>query len=215
MMKGYLGSFIGGMACAAVLIWNNKPIVIPDTNVLVSPHPHLTPVYYRVFILNHPFYSPHHATPDDNTLGRFFLVDIAPPFTGQRVTDYIIEREHLRSQEVALYANTTAYEPVSKEEVMDLIRGFAPVGNPDEPLMLVLGGMGRHGAMELNVPSVEVDVVKKSKSMRSTAARAVARFRVAPARVAGAAALFVISLALAYAVALEVLLERTRSRVSV
>lgn len=236
MMKGYMGSFLGGMACAAVLIWNNRPIVIPETNVLVSPHPHLTPgtclihiepdihsitkhsietsnsillVYYRVFILNHPFYSPYHATPDDNTLGRFFLVDIAPPFTGQRITDYIIEREHLRSQEVSLYANTSAAEPVSREEIIELVRGVAPLGNPDEPLMLVLEGKGREGSMEAKVSAIEVDTVIKP-TLRTTAARAVARLRIAPARVAGAAVLFVVSLAIVYAVSFDALIERAR-----
>lgn len=166
-------------------------------------------MYYRVFILNHPFYSPYHATPDDNTLGRFFLVYIAPPFTGQRITDYIIEREHLRSQEVSLYSNTTASAPVSKDEIVELVRGVAPVGNPDEPLMLVLDGRGREGSMEAKDPIVELNTVTK-KSVRSPAARAIARLRFAPPRAAGAVVLFVVSLAIFYAVTFDVMIQQSR-----
>lgn len=167
-------------------------------------------MYYRVFILNHPFYSPYHATPDDNTLGRFFLVDLAPPYTGQRITDYIVEREHLRPQEISLYANTTSSAPVNGDEIVSLIRGSAPVGNPDEPLMLILQGKSRVGVMETTIPTFnpELEIVKES--MRVKAARTVARLRMAPRRAAAAAALFVVSLAIWYAVVFDVIRERER-----
>lgn len=98
-------------------------------------------VYYRVFVLDHPFHSPFHASPDDTTLGRFFPVDLAPPFTGQKVTNYLVNREHLNPRQPAsLFANLTSADPVHPDEVVVLLRGNEPIGDPNRPLVLVLSG---------------------------------------------------------------------------
>jgi hypothetical protein len=98
-------------------------------------------VYYRVFVLDHPFYSPFHASPDDTALGRFFPVDLAPPFTGQKVTNYLVRRESLNpSQPASLFANLTSPDPVLPDELVVLLRGNEPVGDPNQPLVLVLSG---------------------------------------------------------------------------
>lgn len=171
-LRGYIQAFAGGMACAAVLIWHAQPIVIPQTNLLTSPKAHLTPVYYRVFILGHPYYSPHHATPDDNTLGRFFLVDFEPPYTGARVTQYLMKREALdqsRTGSPLLYANISSAEPVADDEIVELVhgRGKAPVGNPDQALRLVL--KGREGPEVPLAPIVHLKEATQSLVARSLA----------------------------------------------
>jgi hypothetical protein len=98
-------------------------------------------VYYRVFVLDHPFYSPFHASPDDTALGRFFPVDLAPPFTGRKVTNYLVGREHLNPlQPASLYANLTSSDPVHPDELIILLRGNEPIGDPNQPLVLVLSG---------------------------------------------------------------------------
>jgi len=140
-LRTYAQCFAGGMASAALLMWCLQPTVIPKTNILASPHPHLTPVYYRVFILDHPFHSPFHASLDDTTLGRFFPVDLAPPFTGQKVTNYLVKRENLNpSLPASLFANLTSIDPVPPDELVVLLRGNEPIGDPNQPLMLVLSG---------------------------------------------------------------------------
>lgn len=129
-----------------------------------------------MFILGHPFYSPHHATPDDNTLGRFFLVDFEPPYTGARVTKYLMKRESLdQSRTAFLYADISAPDPVADDEIVDLLRGRAPVGNPDQALRLVMAG--REG------PEVQPAVVHWKEATQSMVARSLAPMWEAPLKV--------------------------------
>lgn len=119
---------------------SNTRYAAPHLCLMVSPLNEFS-VYYRVFVLDHPFYTPFYASPDDTALGRFFPVDLTPPFTGQKVTNYLVRREHLNPlQPASLYANLTSADPVHSDELVVLLRGNEPIGDPNQPLVLVLSG---------------------------------------------------------------------------
>lgn len=52
-----------------------------------------------------------------------------------------MKRESLdQSRTASLFANATSLDPVESDEIVILNRGYSPVGNPNQPLMLVLEG---------------------------------------------------------------------------
>ncbi|KAF8319311.1 hypothetical protein DL93DRAFT_2225254 [Clavulina sp. PMI_390] len=122
---------------------SSRPAVIAETNLLQSPYPHLTPVYYRIFLFDHPLYSPHHAAQEDTALARFYLAEITPPYTTRKVINHLLKRESLDTGRPAvLFTNSTTSEPAALDELVTLNnRGAAPSGNPDEPLVLMLEGV--------------------------------------------------------------------------